>query len=319
MILCITHSRDYYTVDLFFEYLNSKKIPFYRLDSDLLNHRQKISISQNSFTITDESGNSVSSEQITAVWHRKSWQVTVPDDLDEQYTNIFNREYDSLRSNIYTILDHLPWINPYESERKVDFNKMYQLQSAEKNGLRIPETLFSNDQEEILRFIKEKCSGKSIAKLHGVMSRNMNGENMVSTTVIDDRTIQNLADIAYCPMIFQPYIEKEYELRIVYIDGLFFTGKINNSENTDWREVKEGYYWSSYELPEEIKKKLTLMMSQMGLCFGAIDMIKSTDREYYFLEVNPQGEWGMLQKELHFPIAERIADYLLKRIQTNEQ
>lgn len=319
MILCITHSRDYYTVDLFFEYLNSKRIPFYRLDSDLLNHRQKISISQNSFTITDESGNSVSSEQITAVWHRKSWQVTVPDDLDEQYTNIFNREYDSVRSNIYTILEHLPWINPYESERKVDFNKMYQLQSAEKNGLRIPETLFSNDQEKILRFIKEKCSGKSIAKLHGVMSRNMNGENMVSTTVIDERTIQNLADIAYCPMIFQPYIEKEYELRIVYIDGLFFTGKINNSENTDWREVKEGYFWSSYELPEEIKKKLTLMMSQMGLCFGAIDMIKSTDGEYYFLEVNPQGEWGMLQKELNFPIAERIADYLLKRIQTNEQ
>ncbi len=319
MILCITHSQDYYTVDLFFEYLNSKKIPYFRLNSDQLNHRQKVSISQNSFTITDEAGTSVSSDQITAVWHRKSWQITVPDDLDEQYTKIFHREYESLRSNMYTILEHLPWINPYQSERKADFHKMYQLQFAEKNGLKIPATLFSNDEDDILRFIRERCSGKSIAKLHGVMSRNMNGENLVSTTIIDDNNFENLSDIAYCPMIFQPYIEKEYELRIVYIDGLFFTGKINNSENTDWRAVKDGYFWSSYQLPVEIKKKLTLMMKQMELCFGAVDMIKSTDKEYYFLEVNPQGEWGMLQKELHFPIAERIADYLLKRIQTNEQ
>jgi hypothetical protein len=35
------------------------------------------------------------------------------------------------------------------------------------------------------------------------------------------KTLEHLSDIAYCPMIFQPYIDKEYELRIVYIDGEF--------------------------------------------------------------------------------------------------
>jgi hypothetical protein len=40
-------------------------------------------------------------------------------------------------------------------------------------------------------------------------------------------------------MIFQPYIDKEYELRIIYIDGEFFTGMINNSENADWRIARE--------------------------------------------------------------------------------
>jgi glutathione synthase/RimK-type ligase-like ATP-grasp enzyme len=60
------------------------------------------------------------------------------------------------------------------------------------------------------------------------------------------------------------------------------------------------------------------MMKEMGLYIGAIDMIKGKDGQYYFLEVNPQGEWGMLQKELGFPIAERIADNLIKRINFHE-
>lgn len=137
---------------------------------------------------------------------------------------------------------------------------------------------------------------------------------MISTTIIEDESLEHLSDISYCPMIFQPYIDKEYELRIVYVDSEFFTGKINNSENADWRVAREGYFWEEYELPDTIKANLTSMMKEMGLYIGAIDMIKGRDGAYYFLEVNPQGEWGMLQKELGFPIAERIADNLIKRI-----
>jgi glutathione synthase/RimK-type ligase-like ATP-grasp enzyme len=100
----------------------------------------------------------------------------------------------------------------------------------------------------------------------------------------------------------------------MYVDGDFFTGKINNSEHADWRVNQGNYFWSAYELPEDIKVHLSGMMKEMGLYMGAIDMIKGRDENYYFLEVNPQGEWGMLQKELNFPIAERIADNLIKRM-----
>jgi len=146
----------------------------------------------------------------------------------------------------------------------------------------------------------------------------MGGENFLSTNIIDENSLENIADIEYCPMIFQPYIEKEYELRIVYLDGEFFTGKINNSENADWRIAKGSYFWSEYNLPENIKSGLTAMMKEMELYMGAIDMIRGKDGKYYFLEVNPQGEWGMLQKDLNFPIAQRIADNLIKRMKTNE-
>ncbi|MDR6515761.1 MvdC/MvdD family ATP grasp protein [Chryseobacterium camelliae] len=318
MILCITHSGDYYNVDLFSAYLKSKNIPFFRLNSDHINHLQKISIGRDSFELTDEQGNTVSSSDIKGVWNRKAWTITVPENMDEDYQRIFINEYNCLRYNLITSLEHLPWINPYEAEKKIDGNKIYQLRTARKNQLRVPETLFSNDAEKITSFFYRHCNGKAVAKLHGVMSKSMAGEHMLSTMIIEEGSLESIEDIAYCPMIFQPYIEKSYELRIVYVDGVFFTGKINNSENADWRIANSNYSWSAYELPEHICLNLIAMMQEMGLCLGAIDMIRGKDGNYYFLEVNPQGEWGMLQKELNFPIAETIADYLIKRINFHE-
>ncbi|WP_343679747.1 MvdC/MvdD family ATP grasp protein [Chryseobacterium arthrosphaerae] len=318
MILCITHSQDFYNIEIFFEYLSSKNIPYFRLNSDRLNHFQKISINENSFELTDESGNTVHSDDIKGVWHRKAWRISVPEELDEDYVKIFLNEYGNLRYNLITTLEDIPWINPYENEKKVDGNKMHQLKVAQKNNLTVPKTIYSNDDEKITAFFHQYCKGKAIAKLHGVTAKTMSGENMISTTVIEEETLEHLSDIAYCPMIFQPYIDKEYELRIVYVDGEFFTGMINNSENADWRIAREGYFWSAYELPDPVRKNLTSMMKEMGLYIGSIDMIKGKDGQYYFLEVNPQGEWGMLQKELGFPIAERIADNLIKRINFHE-
>lgn len=318
MILCITHSQDFYTIDRFFQYLSSKNIPYFRLNSDQLNHLQKISISEDSFQITGEDGKSVSSNDITGVWNRKIWRISVPEELDQEYEKIFLNEYAHLRYNLFTQLQHLPWINPYENEKKVDGNKMFQLKVAKRNHLTIPPTVFTNDEEKVKAFFEEHCSGKAIAKLHGVTRKTMSGENLISTMVIEQETLENLSGMIYCPMIFQPYIDKEYELRIMYVDGEFYTGKINNSENADWRVSHKDYFWTAYELPADIRTNLTSMMKEMGLYTGAIDMIRGKDGKYYFLEVNPQGEWGMLQKELGFPIAERIADNLIKRINIHE-
>lgn len=318
MILCITHSQDFYNIDVFFEYLTSKNISYFRLNSDRLNHLQKINISEDSFELTDEFGNTVHSDAITGVWHRKAWRISVPEELDQEYEKIFLNEYGSLRYNLITTLENIPWINPYENERKIDGNKMLQLKIAQRNNLTVPRTVFSNNEEKITAFFHQYCQGRAIAKLHGVTAKTMTGENLVSTTIIEEDTLENISDIVYCPMIFQPYIDKKYELRIIYVDGEFFTGKINNSENADWRVAQDDYFWSAYELPENIKANLTSMMKEMGLYMGAIDMIKARDGAYYFLEVNPQGEWGMLQKELGFPIAERIADNLIKRINFHE-
>ena len=52
-------------------------------------------------------------------------------------------------------------------------------------------------------------------------------------------------------------------------------------------------------------------MASLDLAFGAIDVIRSPDGGHVFLEVNPAGEWGMLERDLGCPIADAIAEALL--------
>ena len=53
-------------------------------------------------------------------------------------------------------------------------------------------------------------------------------------------------------------------------------------------------------------------MLELGLAFGAVDLICTPAGEHVFLEVNPSGEWGMLERDLGLPISEAIAEALLE-------
>jgi glutathione synthase/RimK-type ligase-like ATP-grasp enzyme len=52
-------------------------------------------------------------------------------------------------------------------------------------------------------------------------------------------------------------------------------------------------------------------MVNLRLNFGAFDFILTPSGEYVFLEVNPVGEWGMLERDLDLPISTAIADFLV--------
>lgn len=79
----------------------------------------------------------------------------------------------------------------------------------------------------------------------------------------------------------------------------------------DWRTEKGELKFIPCELPNNIRKKCISFVSRCGLVFGAIDLVQVND-DFYFLEINPNGEWGWLQKGARLPIAETITDCLVK-------
>jgi hypothetical protein len=117
-------------------------------------------------------------------------------------------------------------------------------------------------------------------------------------------------------MVFQELIPKARELRVAWVAGEAFAGALDASGTsrgqTDWRRAApEECRWQRGELPAEVSNGLRLLMSELGLAFGAIDLICTPAGEHVFLEVNPAGEWGMLERDLGLPIAEAIAGTLL--------
>ena len=52
------------------------------------------------------------------------------------------------------------------------------------------------------------------------------------------------------------------------------------------------------------------MLMDFQLEFGAFDFIVTNDNQWYFLEVNPNGQWLWLEKILALDISEKIIDLL---------
>jgi len=120
----------------------------------------------------------------------------------------------------------------------------------------------------------------------------------------------------FAPTLFQKEIEKKFELRIFYIDGIFYSMVIFSQQDSrtevDFRnyDYQNPTKTSPYQLPHEIELKLKELMKNLKLSTGSIDMIYTVDNDYCFLEVNPTGQFGMISIPCNYMIEKRIAELL---------
>jgi glutathione synthase/RimK-type ligase-like ATP-grasp enzyme len=315
MVLCITHSNDFYTIDLVQQHLEKMGVPSFRLNTDEFATGYTFRYTIRQYELQGH-GQTINDAQISAVWYRKLWNMKIPADLDPAYQPVFTREYQTYRDLFFHALQRVPWMNPMHTDHAVCNDKLQQLRMAYAVGLPVPASIFTNDPAVIRDFFTH-CKGEVVMKLHHALTKSMKGDGpFFPTTRLTAEGLEHLSLLAYCPMIFQEYIPKAYELRIAYVDGVCFAGKIPHEEGTttaDWR-AGTTLQWQPYALPEPVQQKIHQLMKNLGLVFGALDMIRHTNGDYVFLEVNPQGEWGMLQKYLGYPIGETIAEKLITRI-----
>ena len=54
------------------------------------------------------------------------------------------------------------------------------------------------------------------------------------------------------------------------------------------------------------------LLETLHLEFGAIDFILGEDGEYYFLEINPNGQWAWIECRTNYRIAAEIAKLLVE-------
>jgi hypothetical protein len=122
------------------------------------------------------------------------------------------------------------------------------------------------------------------------------------------------------PVIFQQYIEKEYELRITVIGLQVFACAIFSQEKPeaahDFRNSKHinELRHTPVNLPSHITKSILHFMQLVGLDYGSIDMIYTATGEYVFLEVNPDGGWGWTESIAGLPISEAMADFMVQKL-----
>ena len=319
VILLLTHSGDFYTIDLVAQALARKGVRPVRFNTDLFPSVVKLSAragDERAAHLATETGEETSVDEVRAVWARKLWSPRMSDDLDERYRSMCVSESVAALEGFLDALHNVLWVNDLDRQRSAE-NKQRQLRLAARAGLRSPRTLVTNDAAAARQFFAE-TEGETVAKLLRPLAVSMNADTpFVYTNRVREVDLAGAEALRHSPMVFQELVPKAYELRVACVAGEAFAGALDatgtSRGHTDWRRAApEECRWQKAQLPREVANSLQVLMSELGLVFGAVDLICTPAGEHVFLEVNPGGEWGMLERDLGLPISEAIAAALLE-------
>jgi hypothetical protein len=304
MIFIITHKKDY-TVDYIVNKLNFRGISYYRFNcEDLDNKKYLIRLGDENYFDINKVKN------VHSVWFRRT-MVPLLEGCGYDIMMYLQNEYNALLSNIYHVLSPTKWLSEpryvYEAE-----NKLLQLMIARRIGFIIPDTIISNSKEEVIRFFNKNKSNVIIKPLSQGRIVGIDEHKIIFTSKIDLHTQLSIDKYTLTPSIIQNYIDKIYEVRVTVVDNKVFAAKIDSQQNTltsiDWRKGKTKS--EKYDLPIQISNMCIRLVKILNLSFGAIDLIKSKDGSYVFLEINPNGQWAWIENETGLNISDAIIEYL---------
>lgn len=196
-------------------------------------------------------------------------------------------------------------------------NLLVDLVLAKLAKMEVPNTIVATEKHILEKFLHEnKYSIISKPLRQYPVLQNSNNIFCASGAFKLKTEDINLIYKSFCPTLFQEYIEKLYEVRIFYLKGKCYSmaifSQLDEKTKTDYRNYNREKPNRNvpYNLPKDIEDKIRLFMDKSDLDTGSIDMIKSTDGRYVFLEVNPCGQFDWLSVNCNYYIEKKIAHYL---------
>ncbi|MDI1449082.1 MvdC/MvdD family ATP grasp protein [Polyangium sp. 6x1] len=307
IVLLLSHAREPFVTERVAEELRRRGALPHRLDTDRLFEDGTFGIS---LAAKDPGTVWVRGERLRpdAIWLWRVWPRIEAKGMAAE-KEVVNREAGALFFGALALLEGR-WVDAPERARAAE-NKLLQLRLARECGLRIPDTRFTSDPDAA-RALFEAHEGRVVCKLHAPLEYGMQAGRAFPTRRLRTKDLAHLDALRRGPMIFQEEIPKALELRVAWAGGAAWTGALDGKEcGADWRFSQAGS-WKPHALDVATKGKLAELMRRLGLRQGCLDLIVTPGGETVFLEVNPTGEWGMLEAELGLPIAASLAETLLR-------
>lgn len=318
MILIISNKWDI-TVDFVIRELSLIGHPFLRINTeDFINEKTTITMPNFHIIISKQSKLYDLNNNVRVIWNRRPGKPF--DDIPKNRRpskatqKFISDQWFSFIESLQ-LVPGITWVNHPLANDAME-NKIRQLFLAKNLGFNIPETLISNNLEDI----RKKCmsfGGKIIAKaLHSPLIEEPSKDYFIFTNKIDIKDLKNKEEFKICPSIYQQPLTPKIDYRVTVIGNKVLPVKIEAENNTsvelDWRTQKKDLKFSLCNLPGDIKKLCRSYVKESGLFFGAIDLV-TYKKKFYFLEINPNGEWGWLQKPYNVPITKTLCEFMISK------
>ncbi|KFF15488.1 grasp-with-spasm system ATP-grasp peptide maturase [Chryseobacterium sp. JM1] len=300
MILIFSDNNDRTTIEVI-RWLASMNKHFILVNDDEF---FEIHLREKKFFLQSQK-NSFFLDDIKSVWHRRGGLYFKRLHYNNDSINIYMNETQHwLEDYVLKTLETKKHINKQSNSH---VNKLLVLEYAQKAGLDVPEYFLADHTDEVLlnTTITKSITGNVILDN---LSDNQDG--IMYTTVIEEAEKEG-----FFTSFFQEKIEKDFEIRTFYFEGECFSMAIfsQNDEQTktDFRKYNNEKPNRNirYKLSGEMEIKIHELMKMLDLNCGSLDFIKSGNI-YYFLEVNPVGQFANVAYHCNYPLFKKIADYL---------
>lgn len=307
------------TTDLVCDWLLHLDKPFIRISSSDLIEINSIIFEENGicdivFTVKNLRLNL---SQIKSYWYRRSkLRFTsvhtveyIKDGLNmsEYIYDSLKREYEIIVDFFEMKLDEKAFLNK-EIDNKI--NKLYALSLASKLGIKIPKTTIANNKKTINVFSKDQLITKAIGDIMFTDDKFSYG---MMTNKIDPKNIESEL---FFHTLFQKEVKKQFELRIFYFDGKFYSSAIfsQGNENTelDFRNYdnEKPNRVIPFKLPESIECKLIELTKKLDIHSGSIDLAFDDKGDFVFFELNPVGQFEQVSFPCNYNLHKKIAELL---------
>lgn len=296
-------TTDYVCIELHrrgvqFLRLNRDEFNNYRITLDVLKGIMKIEFSGQYYLIEETTLKSIYYR--APIYLRDIYRPGIS--VQEQ---LFRTQWTAFIRNLAMYEDAI-WVNNPVSTFKAE-NKALQLRYANKMGMLCPETIVTNSNTLNLSNEKEYI----VKSLDTAVLRIDDNEAFIYSNRVKGCEVIS-SDLSLAPLILQDYIQPKIDVRVTVIGRTVYTVKIlkdGQGVEGDWRQYKDTIDFIAFKLPDSVEIQCVNLVKSLGLAFGGIDLIESRGK-YYFIEVNPTGEWAWLINTANLRIYEGICDYL---------
>lgn len=192
------------------------------------------------------------------------------------------------------------WVNSLDSVITHRY-KPFQLQIMKKNGIKIPETIITNDPEQVI----ELCNGGE----ENFIYKPIRGWANTAILKKTDMTKERLASLQYSPITLQQCI-KGQDIRVYVIGDEVFPVGIDSSD-IDSRATRDNKHFQ-VEIPTEIAQMCIKIKNLLGFAYTAIDMKRTEEGEYIVFEANATPIFVNDENDCGYPIGDKICELLIK-------
>jgi hypothetical protein len=172
-----------------------------------------------------------------------------------------------------------------------------QLRLARASGLKIPATIMSNSAEAVRHFFDQYPDNAICKAFASHVWQQQGSEDLMVTETFSlsrDELPEDNEIFSYSPAIYQEKVRKQFDVRAVLMGDRVYSFAVRTPANSlDWRHdaALKNIAVELIATPGGVESAILRFAAAAGVCTGSLDLAVDRNGEWWFLEINEQGQF----------------------------